>query len=51
MHSQPFRLYSNIAKVAEIPSKFTSDSPPELLDMTGTPQAIASNAAKPKLSV
>jgi hypothetical protein len=50
MHSQPFRLYSQ-HRVAEIPSKFTSDSPPELLDMTGTPQAIASNAAKPKLSV
>jgi hypothetical protein len=50
MHSQPFRLYSNIAEIARNSSKFTSDSP-ELLDMTGTPQAIASNAAKPKLSV
>jgi hypothetical protein len=49
MHSQPFHLYSQ-HQVARNSLKFTSDSPPELLDMTGTPKP-ASNAAKPKLSV
>ena len=30
---------------------FTSGIPPELLDITGTPEAMASKAASPKLSV
>ena len=40
-----------LTKLTEKPSKFTSGSPPELLEITGTPKAIASSAAKPKLSV
>ena len=40
-----------LLRYPDIPSKFTSGKPPELLDITGTLQAIASSAAKPKLSV
>ena len=38
-------------KYPETPSSFTSGIPPELLEITGTLNAIASNAANPKLSV
>ncbi|MNT83919.1 hypothetical protein D3C72_2238590 [compost metagenome] len=43
--------FPTLLKYPETPSKLTSGSPPELLEITGTPQAIASKAAKPKLSV
>ena len=38
-------------KKPDTPSILTSGIPPELLEMTGTPDAIASKAANPKLSV
>ena len=38
-------------KKPENPCLLTSGIPPELLDTTGTPIDIASNAARPKLSV
>ena len=37
-------------KKPEKPYLLTSESPPALLEITGTPAAIASRAARPKLS-
>ena len=54
MYSAFFDISSispTLLKNPETPCLFTSGIPPALLEITGTPQAIASKAANPKLSV
>ena len=43
--------FPTLLRKPEKPSSFTSGIPPVFDEITGTPAAIASNAAKPKLSV